>query len=112
MKLTPSIAAKKSCLECVGKERMEAVNCTDVSCAFYPHRPRQKGRVSVKAIRKFCLQCTCGDQEYVRNCPTTKCLCFPFRMGRNPNFTMTDQERARRTALFSKSLGIAAQKTP
>ena len=105
MKLTPTIAVKKFCLECIGKARFEAINCTDISCAFYPHRPRQKGRVSVKAIRKFCLQCTCGDREYVRNCPTTKCLCFPFRMGKSPAYAGRSQNLEHMAAMRLKKQG-------
>jgi len=107
MRLSPTIAVKKYCLDCVDKVRLEAVNCTDVSCAFYPHRPRQKGRVSVKTIRKFCLQCTSGDREYVRNCPKVKCLCHPFRMGTNPNIRLSEEERVRRRAKFLENVGVA-----
>ncbi len=111
MRLTPTIAAKKFCLECIGKARLEAINCTDMVCAFYPHRPRQKGRVSVKTIRKFCLQCTSGDQEYVRNCPSVKCLCHPFRMGKNPAYIGREQKPGHMAAMLLKKRGIAGQKT-
>lgn len=57
----------------------------------------------VKAIRAKCLDCCCGQQREVALCPCSDCPLYPFRMGKNPNFKLTDEQRAARAANLKKT---------
>lgn len=110
-RLTTTIVAKKYCLMCVGLVRQDAINCTDTGCAFWPHRPKQRGRVKVGTIRKFCRQCTNNSEEYIKECHSGNCLCYPFRMGKNPNIKLSAEEQTRRRILFAKNKALSLSKT-
>ncbi len=57
----------------------------------------------MKAIRAKCLDC-CGEHaKEVRLCPCENCSLHPFRLGRNPNIKLTDEQRAKRTEYLKKS---------
>lgn len=100
--LTTTSTARKYCLSCVGNSFEEVKNCTDKSCAFYPHR-LGRPRVPLWVIRKFCRQCTSNGEEYIRNCPSKDCLCYPYRMGKNPFYKLTDEDKERRVELLRLS---------
>lgn len=57
----------------------------------------------LKAIRAKCLDCCCGQAKGVRLCTCQNCSLFPFRMGKNPNITLTDEQRLARAAHLKKS---------
>ena len=50
----------------------------------------------MKAIRAKCLDCMCGSAEEVKRCPSISCSLFRFRLGRNPNIVLAEEERATR----------------
>ena len=57
----------------------------------------------LKAIRAKCLDCVCGQPQEVRLCPCKDCPLYPFRMGKNPNISVTDEERSRRAQQLQKT---------
>src|SRR5208337_4047637 len=100
----------KFCVACVGGSPFQVKNCGGDKCLneggnvcwFYKFR-MGNGRPSVKLIRRYCLFCTCGDIEYIRECPDgiehggqAACTLFPFRMGKNPNIVLSEEEKLRR----------------
>lgn len=50
----------------------------------------------LKAIREKCIDCMEGFVREVPICPSKDCPLYPFRMGKNPNIHLTDEERERR----------------
>jgi len=96
--MTPGEAIHKHCVQCVGTgyqiEDCKGNKLLDgTACLFFKYR-QGKGRPSVKIIRKFCLHCMCGSSQAVLECSTKSCLLFPYRLGKNPNFKMSDERKA------------------
>ncbi len=56
---------------------------------------------ALQAIRAKCLKCVGGRPKDVRNCAFTDCSLYPFRLGKNPNIKLSDEEKARRTAIIN-----------
>ena len=50
----------------------------------------------LRAIRAKCLDCVCNLPQEVQLCPSTDCPLYPFRLGKNPNIKLSDEERERR----------------
>ncbi len=50
----------------------------------------------VQAIRAKCIECCCGFLAEVKECQIKDCALHPFRMGKNPNIKLSDEERKRR----------------
>ena len=50
----------------------------------------------LRAIRLKCLDCMCNQAQEVALCPSADCPLYQFRMGKNPNIQLTDEERERR----------------
>ena len=51
----------------------------------------------LKAIRLKCLDCMGGSANEVSLCPCEgSCPLWAFRLGRNPNIVLSDEERERR----------------
>lgn len=63
-----------------------------------------KTRSPLGAARAFCLDCCGGSAKEVKECAGTHCPLHPFRFGRNPNFQLTDEQKAKRAANFKKAL--------
>jgi hypothetical protein len=126
--MTPGEAIHKFCTACVGSiydvENCGGDHCLNGGCYssgecwFYRFR-QGRGRPSVKLLRKYCLYCTDGDAEWVRNCPDgvehrgqAPCALHPFRMGRNINFILTDEQKAGRALRFQGKQQTAGRKAP
>lgn len=100
---TPIEAVRRHCIECVGSQSMSEVeHCggeliynTGNSCPLFPYR-FGRGRVPLKLIRRECLDCN-GGPKGVRECPSVRCNLYPFRMGKNPNISLSDEEKKRRS---------------
>lgn len=55
------------------------------------------GRITpLKAIRLKCLDCVLGSAQEVQLCPCKDCPLWAFRLGKNPNIVLSDEERERR----------------
>lgn len=54
----------------------------------------------IKAIRAKCLDCCCGQVNEVKLCSCPDCSLHPYRLGKNPNIKLTDEQRAARAAHF------------
>ena len=110
---TPGEAIHKFCVQCVdsiyevkncGGEKCLNGGCDEKGvCLFYKFR-LGTGRPSVKQIRRYCLCCASGDFEYIRQCPDgikhggmAACALYPFRMGKNPNIVLSEEEKLRRS---------------
>lgn len=50
----------------------------------------------LRAIRAKCLDCMCGSSQEVQLCPSNGCSLWAFRLGKNPNIVLSDEERERR----------------
>jgi len=105
--MTPGIAIRKHCIEFVGSPH-EIKNCrgdflyaTERECPFYKFR-MGKGRPSVKLIRKYCLTCMIGSYQAVNQCNSKTCKLRPFRMGKNPNYKIMNEERENRAWRINK----------
>lgn len=59
----------------------------------------------LKAIRAKCIECCCGSMAEVKLCPITDCALYDFRMGKNPNIKLSDEERARRAEKARENMG-------
>jgi len=57
----------------------------------------------MKAIRARCLDCCCGQYKEVELCPCWDCSLYPYRLGKNPNIKLTDDQRAERAARLKKT---------
>ncbi len=57
----------------------------------------------IKAIRAKCLDCCCGQYKEVELCPCRDCPLYPYRFGKNPNYKLTDEQKAKRAAYLKKS---------
>lgn len=59
-----------------------------------------EGGTALRAIRRRCLDCSGSQTDAVKACahgPDAKrnpCDLWPFRLGKNPNFRITDERRA------------------
>lgn len=120
--MTPGEAIHNFCVRCVGGSPFEVRECggdkylnggcdKNGVCWFYKFR-LGNGRPSVKLIRRFCLYCTGGDREWVRNCPDgishqgMACALYPFRMGRNPNIVLSEEESVRRASILTEKRAV------
>lgn len=56
----------------------------------------EKHITPLKAIRLKCLDCMAGSSNEVQLCPSRDCPLFRFRLGKNPNIQLSDEERERR----------------
>ena len=63
-----------------------------------PNEPGEKRLTALKAIRLKCLDCVLGSAQEVQLCPSTDCPLWRFRLGKNPNIVLSDEERERRAA--------------
>jgi len=100
--MTPGESIRKHSKECVGSP-YEIKNCrgdylfaTEKECPFYKYR-MGRGRPSVKLIRKYCLFCMSGSYQAINECNSKTCVLRPFRLGTNPNYQLSDNERERRS---------------
>ena len=59
----------------------------------------------MKAIRQKCLECCCGSAAEVKECQIQDCALHAFRMGKNPNIKLSDEERARRAEKARENMG-------
>ena len=108
-KITPTQTVKKYCLHCVGGVREDVVNCTGLSCLFYPYRLGDK-RISVKVIRQFCRECSGNDMDSITNCPSTDCYCYPFRMGKNPSRKGVGANKIEMEQVSARKHGLSREK--
>ena len=83
LKITPQIAVRRFCKECVGGVLSEIESCSDPECPFYKYR-NGKGRLSVSLIRKKCMECMGRERNAVEDCTTTTCPIYIYRLGTNP----------------------------
>ena len=63
-----------------------------------PNDPGEKRVTPLRAIRLKCLDCVLGSAQEVQLCPSTDCPLWRFRLGKNPNIVLSDEERERRAA--------------
>lgn len=56
----------------------------------------------LRAIRARCLECSGGSTAEVRECVIPSCPLYPFRMGKNPNIVLSDEQRAARAERVRK----------
>jgi hypothetical protein len=102
-KLTPSQAIHKVCVDCVGSpfavRDCQGDSQYDGPCLLFPHRLGM-GRPSVKLIRKYCLYCMGGNVKLVRECHSGACPFLCYRMGKNPNMGLSEQEKQIRSRRF------------
>jgi hypothetical protein len=66
-----------------------------------------KGGTALKAIRRRCIDCSGGSAIGANGCKASHCDLHPFRKGRNPNFKISEERRARLAASLS---ALRAQK--
>jgi hypothetical protein len=98
-RLTPRRAVREHCVDCAG--RASAVrDCQgdelfDGSCILFPYR-MGIGKPSVKLIRKFCLYCMGGSWKLVKECSSKACPFLRYRLGKNPNIQLLDEQRLRK----------------
>jgi hypothetical protein len=48
---------------------------------------------ALNAINRRCLDCSGGSKPKVRQCPHLNCPLHPFRLGKNPNRRMSEEQR-------------------
>jgi len=53
----------------------------------------KNGGTGLKAIKRRCLDCSGGSKSEVRECRQSACDLHPFRLGKNPNRTMSPEQR-------------------
>ena len=46
----------------------------------------------IKAIRANCIECSCGSKDEVKLCPIQTCPLYPYRLGKNPNRKMSEEQ--------------------
>ena len=100
--LTPRQAIRVHCLDCVGGVS-DARDCQgdelfDGPCILFPYR-MGTGRPSVKLIRRLCLYCMGGSWELVEDCPSKNCQFLRYRMGKNPNIQLSDEQRQQKRVM-------------
>jgi len=93
--VTPTLAARRHCVECVGSVH-EVDNCggqrllvTSKPCTLFPYRHGEK-RVPLKVLRQECLVCS-GTPSAVAQCPSVDCNLHPYRLGKNPAYKLSQQ---------------------
>jgi hypothetical protein len=120
--LPPLEAIRKHCLWCCNGSAHEVNLCAAKACPLWMYRygkkPTadmleeagdalmypvedgttvadffEKGGTRLKAIKRRCLDCSGGSKADVRDCQHVACDLHPFRFGRNPNRTMSREQR-------------------
>ena len=61
----------------------------------------QKAGTALKAMRLRCVDCSGGSQVAANACAASDCDLHPFRKGRNPNFKISEERRAKLAASLS-----------
>jgi hypothetical protein len=96
---TPRRAVREHCVDCVGRASVvrdcQGDKLFDGPCILFPYR-MGTGRPSVKLIRKFCLYCMGGSWKLVKECPNKACPFLRYRLGKNPNIRLLDDQRLRK----------------
>ena len=119
---TPSKAIRAHCLSCCGNSAYEVSRCPATSCSLwtyrfgpaptasmleeagdalvYPLEDRttvtefsEKGGTRLKAVKRRCRDCAGGSKADVRDCQHVACDLHHFRLGRNPNRSMSAEQR-------------------
>ncbi len=100
--MTPGEAIRKYCVECVGSVYQTEdcggnnLHLTGKPCPLYEFRS-SRGRPSVKIIRQECVSvCMNGNSRFVKECEKNDCFLHSFRLGKNPNFKLTDDQKKER----------------
>ena len=62
-----------------------------------------KGRLSVKIIRKECAACMGGNSTYIKGCKDRACSLYHFRLGKNPNIQLSEEERNKRAEIIRRN---------
>jgi len=106
--LTPRQAIREHCIDCAGSASnvrdCQGDELYDRSCIFFSYR-MGKGRPSVRLIRKFCLFCMGGSWKMVKACSSQSCQFSHYRMGKNPNIRLSDEQRR-----LKKNAAVAARR--
>lgn len=63
----------------------------------------------LRAIRARCLECSGGSTAEVRECVIPSCPLYPFRMGKNPNIVLSDEQKAARAERARKLASYNAE---
>lgn len=69
----------------------------------------EKKVTPMRAIRAKCLDCMAGQIGEVRLCPSRGCPLWAFRMGRNPNLQLSEEERERRSRQARENVAFIRQ---
>jgi hypothetical protein len=128
--VTPLRALRKHCLWCCNGSSHEVKLCSATSCPLWTfrlgHRPAAeekaavagtklypferpatcgefhlKGATTLKAIRRRCVDCSGGSPIGANGCTASNCDLHPFRRGKNPNFRIGEERRAKLAAALS-----------
>jgi hypothetical protein len=103
-RLTPKQAIRDHCIDCVGGAS-EVKDCQgdklyDGPCLLFPYR-MGRGRPSVKLIRQFCMYCMGGSWKAVKECPSNACPFLHYRLGKNPNVQLSDEQRQQKREMVA-----------
>jgi hypothetical protein len=127
---SPLRALRRYCLWCCNGSANEVRLCSAKACPLWTfrfgHRPtaedkaavaevklyplerattgaefHERGGTAVKAIRRRCFDCSGGSATGANGCKASDCDLHPFRKGRNPNFKISEERRARLAASLS-----------
>jgi hypothetical protein len=133
---SPAEAVHLYCLQCCNGSAKEVRLCEAKSCALWlfrlgpgptaemlaevgerPLHPHEvgwtvaafyeSGGTRLKAIKLYCLDCSGCSKGEVRACRHTKCYLYPFRQGKNPNRTLSPEQRARAAAQLKANVSRA-----
>ncbi len=103
IRLTPSQAIRKFCIQCVGTyQQVPTCGGNKIpegfghkgECFFYQYRMK-KGRPSVKLIRRMCLECQGKSAYWVKHCQDAECPLYEFRFGKNPKYSEEYRQKRR-----------------
>jgi len=118
----PLVAVRQHCLWCCNGSALEVNLCPAKACPLWGYRYGKKptadmlaelgdrkiyplediitvaefhknGGTVLKAVRRRCRDCAGGCKADVRDCQHITCELHPFRLGRNPNRSMTPEQR-------------------
>ena len=132
----PLVAGRQHCLECCSGSALEVSLCTAKSCPLWMYRYGKKptanilaeagdrkiyplvanstvaefhknGGTALKAIKRRCLDCAGGSKSEVRDCQHFACDLYNFRLGRNPNRSMSPKQRQVAAARLQANVGRA-----
>ena len=66
--------------------------------------PESSYPTPIKAIRLHCLECLGNSSQEVERCSRSKCPLWRYRLGKNPNITLSADVKERRAKQALKNL--------